>query len=72
MSIIVWQVIAIGAIAISLVGYFAIGRGRTLSSSSRFGPRYDRTVGVPDDHRDEPNPTLTRGARTWIKHETIR
>jgi hypothetical protein len=56
MSIFVWQVIAIGTIAISLVGYFAIGRGRTPSPSSRFGPRYDRTVGVPDDHRDEPIP----------------
>jgi hypothetical protein len=56
MSIFVWQVIAIAVIAISLVGYFAIGRGRTLSLSSRFGPRYDRTVGVPDDHRDEPIP----------------
>jgi hypothetical protein len=50
MSIFVWQVIAIGAIAISLAGYAAIGRGRTPSPSSRFGPRYDRTVVVPDDH----------------------
>ncbi len=46
MSIFVWQVIAIGVIAITLVGYFAIGRGRTQGASSRFGPRYDRTVGV--------------------------
>jgi hypothetical protein len=60
----VWQVIAVAVIAISLVGYFAIGRGRAQAPRGRFGPEHDRTVEVPgdgaaaraNDRRDEPIP----------------
>jgi hypothetical protein len=34
----IWQVIAIAVIVISLVGYFAVGRGRAEGARQRRGP----------------------------------
>jgi hypothetical protein len=51
----VWIVIAIAVfVVIGLGVYFAIGRVRTRSLRSRFGPEYDRTVKVAgDQHKAE-------------------
>ena len=52
MTTTVWIVIAIAVvIAIGLVTYLAIGRGRTQRLRSRFGPEYDRTVEATGDQR---------------------
>jgi len=45
MSIVIWQMIAIAVIVISLVAYFAIGRGR-------FGLEYDQSVEATGDERE--------------------
>jgi hypothetical protein len=52
MTTAVWIVIAIAVlIAIGLVAYLAVGRGRTQRLRSRFGPEYDRTVEATGDQR---------------------
>jgi hypothetical protein len=52
MTTTVWIVIAIAVlIAIGLVTYLAVGRGRTQRLRSRFGPEYDRTVEATGDQR---------------------
>lgn len=53
MPTVVWIVTGIVILVVIGVGvYFAVGRGRTQSLRSRFGPEYDRTVEATGDQRE--------------------
>lgn len=49
----VWIAVAFAILIVIGLGiYFAVGRGRTLSLRSRFGPEYDRTVEATGGQRE--------------------
>jgi len=71
MPIAVWIAIAIsGLVVITLGTYFAVGRGRTVSLRSRFGPEYDRTVEATGDRREAERELDARRERR--RHFDIR
>jgi len=71
MPIAVWIAIAIsGLVVITLGTYFAVGRGRTVSLRSRFGPEYDRTVEATGDRREAERELDARRERR--RHLDIR
>lgn len=71
MPIAVWIVVAITVLIVIALGtYFAIGRGRTVSLRSRFGPEYDRTVEAAGDQREAERELDARRERR--RHFDIR